>query len=138
MNSKIIKNLGALVIVCLFLFLAYGSGSSDNGVTFKDGAGIMKHDSSKDWDAEATRKKISERVWKFAREHSDATSLFVSISDECKDRKGNLSKHSSNLFFTEEELREFATYQDDYSFYHNCTTFILTISEWQQCGNSTY
>jgi hypothetical protein len=138
MKQKFLKNLGAFSLVVIFLLLAYGSDSSDKGVNYNNGEGMMKHDSSKDWDAVATRRKIGERVWKFAREHSDATSLFVSITDECTDRKGNVSKNNSHLFFTEEDLREFATYQDDYSFNHNCTTFILEISEWQQCGNVAY
>jgi hypothetical protein len=138
MKSSKTKKIGALSIVSMFLFLAYGSDTSDTGVKYENGQGIMSHDSSKDWDAIATRRKVGDRVWKFARDHSDATSLLVNITDECTDRKGNVSKNSSYLFFTEEDLHEFATYQDDYSFNHNCTTFILEISEWQQCGKVAY
>ncbi len=133
MAQHLAHKLAVISTIAFFLLLAFGSDSKDSTVTYKDGAGQIKHDSSGDWDQESTRKKIGEKVWKFCQDHPEPTSLFISIQDECTDPKGNVSKSQSFLFFNEDDLNEFETYKDDYSFTHNCMEFLLEIGTWQPC-----
>ena len=90
-------------IIAVFCIISLGN-DSDGSYTFKNGEGIIKHYTGKDWDKDAMYKKMGEKVWKFSNDHPDAKKLTLIIIDECKDTKGDISNYETKITFNSRDI----------------------------------
>ena len=49
--------------------------------------------------------------------------------------KGNKSRYESKIVCNRDEIKEFATYQDSYSFNKNCMDWGIKLFDWKPCGS---
>ena len=103
--------------------------------SISNGMGIIMHESAKDWNKSYTAESVGEKVWKFCNDNPNATKLVITIIDDCKDMKGNKSRYESKIVCNRDEIKEFATYQDSYSFNKNCMDWGIKLFDWKPCGS---
>jgi hypothetical protein len=126
------KNLFYLLFVLPLLF------SCGGGSEYNDGVGTTTHYTAKDWDRDATYRKMGEKVWKFCQDHPEAKELNLVIIDECTDSKGNSTEYSQTIVFNKEDIKTFLEYKTDTAFNENCYEFGSLMLSWRPCGNSQY
>jgi hypothetical protein len=97
----------------------------------------INHDGSKDWDLDATMRKLGEEVWTACKNYPNAINLIVNVTDKCKDTYGNETLITSTFNISQNEMIEFRKYQDAASFNANCFEWgIKLLNEYKPCGRS--
>ena len=127
------------IILIVVIAIILGLSSRLKQASYNDGVGELTHESEHDWDKNRTLDEIGFKVFEFVKLHPDAKKLIVNVKDDCTDTKGNKSKYTSTIIFTENELNKFEEYQDKNSFTKNCGVYVgKMIQEWKPCGNQFF